>query len=48
MKPLAVITGFGGINAAGRSSAHHYYRRTIIDALDAGAPQTARSVPWPD
>ena len=38
MKPLAVITGFGGINAAGRSSAHHGYRRTIIDALD---PDTA-------
>ncbi len=39
MKPLAVITGFGGINAAGRSSAHHGYRRTIIDALDPGAAE---------
>jgi acetoacetyl-[acyl-carrier protein] synthase len=36
MKPLAVIAGFGGINAAGRSSAHHAYRRTIIDVLDRG------------
>jgi acetoacetyl-[acyl-carrier protein] synthase len=32
---LPVITGFGGINAAGRSSAHHGYRRMIIDALPA-------------
>ena len=36
MKPLPVIAGFGGINAAGRSSAHHGYRRTVIDALDPG------------
>ena len=35
---LPVIVGFGGINAAGRSSAHHAYRRTVIDAL---APETA-------
>ena len=34
MKSLAVIAGFGGINAAGRSSAHHGYRRSIIDVLD--------------
>jgi acetoacetyl-[acyl-carrier protein] synthase len=34
MKPLAVIAGFGGVNAAGRTSAHHGYRRTILDALD--------------
>jgi acetoacetyl-[acyl-carrier protein] synthase len=34
MKPLAVIAGFGGINAAGRSSGHHGYRRTVIDVLD--------------
>ena len=33
MNPVAVITGFGGINAAGRSSAHHGYRRTILDSL---------------
>jgi acetoacetyl-[acyl-carrier protein] synthase len=37
MKSLAVIAGFGGINAAGRSSAHHAYRRTIIDVLEPGA-----------
>jgi acetoacetyl-[acyl-carrier protein] synthase len=37
MKPLPVIAGFGGVNAAGRSSAHHAYRRTIIDVLDPGA-----------
>ena len=35
MKPLAIIAGIGGINAAGRSSAHHGYRRTVIDVLDA-------------
>jgi acetoacetyl-[acyl-carrier protein] synthase len=34
MKPLALIAGIGGINAAGRSSAHHGYRRTVIDVLD--------------
>jgi acetoacetyl-[acyl-carrier protein] synthase len=33
MKPMAVITGFGGVNAAGRSSGHHAYRRTVIDAI---------------
>jgi acetoacetyl-[acyl-carrier protein] synthase len=45
MKPLAVIAGFGGINAAGRSSAHHGYRRTIIDALAPGlADATLRSL----
>jgi acetoacetyl-[acyl-carrier protein] synthase len=32
---LPVITGFGGINAAGRSSAHHAYRRMVIEALPA-------------
>lgn len=31
--PMAVIAGFGGINAAGRSSGHHAYRRVIYDAL---------------
>jgi acetoacetyl-[acyl-carrier protein] synthase len=33
LKPLAVIAGFGGINAAG-SSGHHGYRRSVIDVLD--------------
>ncbi len=32
---LPVIVGFGGVNAAGRSSAHHGYRRMVIDALPA-------------
>lgn len=35
MARLPVITGFGGINAAGRSSGHHAYRRMVIDALSA-------------
>ncbi|MBB3046678.1 acetoacetyl-[acyl-carrier protein] synthase [Litorivivens lipolytica] len=33
MARLPVITGFGGINAAGRSSFHHGYRRMVLDAL---------------
>lgn len=33
MARLPVITGFGGINAAGRSSFHHGYRRLVLDAL---------------
>jgi len=33
MARLPVITGFGGINAAGRSSGHHAYRRMVIDSL---------------
>jgi acetoacetyl-[acyl-carrier protein] synthase len=45
MKPLAVIAGMGGINAAGRSSAHHGYRRSVIDVLDEGlAAGTIRSL----
>jgi len=44
-KPLAVIAGIGGINAAGRSSSHHGYRRSIIDVLDQGlAAGTIRSL----
>ncbi|MFZ5698116.1 MAG: beta-ketoacyl synthase [Pseudomonadota bacterium] len=35
MQRLPVIVGFGGINAAGRSSFHHGYRRMILDALPA-------------
>lgn len=34
MTRLPVIVGFGGYNAAGRSSFHHGYRRTILDSLD--------------
>jgi acetoacetyl-[acyl-carrier protein] synthase len=33
MKKLPVIVGFGGINAAGRSSFHHSYRRMVHEAL---------------
>ena len=35
MARIPLITGFGGVSAAGRSSFHHGYRRLIIDALDA-------------
>ncbi len=45
MARIPVITGFGGINAAGRSSGHQGYRRTVIDALDSEtARQTWRSL----
>jgi acetoacetyl-[acyl-carrier protein] synthase len=45
MKPIAIIAGFGGINAAGRSSSHHAYRRTIFDELSPEASdQTIRSL----
>ena len=30
---LAIIAGFGGINSAGRSSAHHAFNRVIYDVL---------------
>ena len=43
--PLVVVTGFGGVNAAGRSSAHHGYRRCVIDSLDqSAADETWRSL----
>lgn len=35
MSRLPVIVAFGGINAAGRSSFHHAYRRMVIDRLDS-------------
>jgi acetoacetyl-[acyl-carrier protein] synthase len=34
MDTIPVIVGFGGVNAAGRTSGHHAYRRTIVDSLD--------------
>lgn len=34
MANLPVIVGFGGYNAAGRSSFHHAYRRTVLESLD--------------
>ena len=37
MVKLPVIVGFGGINAAGRSSFHHGYRRLVQDALTSAA-----------
>lgn len=33
MSRLPVIVGFGGYNAAGRSSFHHAFRRTVIESL---------------
>mgnify|MGYP001576115417 CR=1 FL=1 len=33
MSRLPVIVGFGGYNAAGRSSAHHGFRRTVIESM---------------
>ncbi len=32
---LPLVVGFGGINAAGRSSGHRAYRRMVVDALQA-------------
>lgn len=36
---LPVIVGFGGYNAAGRSSFHHGFRRTVLESLDIQARQ---------
>ena len=33
MSHLPVIVGFGGYSAAGRSSSHHAFRRTVIESL---------------
>lgn len=45
MARLPLIVGFGGINAAGRSSFHHGYRRMIFDRLaPATAQRTLRSL----
>ncbi|HWV15412.1 MAG TPA: beta-ketoacyl synthase [Cellvibrio sp.] len=35
MSHLPIIVGFGGFNAAGRSSGHHAYRRMVIESLPA-------------
>lgn len=37
MSRLPLIVGYGGVNAAGRSSFHHSYRRLIFDALSKSA-----------
>jgi acetoacetyl-[acyl-carrier protein] synthase len=39
MSSLPVIVGFGGFNAAGRSSFHHAYKRMVIESLPASARQ---------
>jgi acetoacetyl-[acyl-carrier protein] synthase len=39
MSSLPVIVGFGGINAAGRASFHHAYRRMVQESLPADARQ---------
>ena len=39
MSRLPVIVGFGGYNAAGRSSFHHGFRRIVIETLDAQSRQ---------
>ncbi len=45
MIPLPVIVGFGGINAAGRSTFHHGYCRMTADALpEAAAARAYRSL----
>ena len=42
MTALPLIVGFGGINAAGRSSDHQAFRRLIMDALTPS--ETARTI----
>lgn len=45
MARIPIITGFGGINTAGRSSFHHAYRRLILDSLPkVKVDQTYRSL----
>lgn len=39
MSRLPVIVGFGGYNAAGRSSFHHGFRRIVQESLDAATRQ---------
>ena len=33
MQALPIIVGFGGYNAAGRSSSHQAFRRIVIESL---------------
>jgi len=40
MTNLPVIVGFGGYNAAGRSSFHHAYRRTVLESLNNDKQQS--------
>ncbi|KXS39866.1 MAG: beta-ketoacyl synthase [Halomonadaceae bacterium T82-2] len=39
MSQLPVIVGMGGVNAAGRTSGHQAFRRTVLDALSAEEQQ---------
>ncbi|GAB3106832.1 beta-ketoacyl synthase [Aestuariicella hydrocarbonica] len=39
MSRLPIIAGFGGYNAAGRSSFHHGFRRMVIESLDEQSRQ---------
>ena len=39
MSSLPVIVGFGGFNAAGRSSFHHAYKRMVMESLPASELQ---------
>lgn len=44
MAKLPLIVGFGGINAAGRSSGFHSYKRMLADVL----PQETMASTWQD
>ena len=44
MTKLPVVVGFGGINAAGRSSGFHSYKRMVADALS----ETQMRSTWSD
>ncbi|MBA4696753.1 MAG: beta-ketoacyl synthase [Legionella sp.] len=47
MTALALIVGLGGLNAAGRSSGFHSYKRMVSEALDAGTlMHTWRDLAW--
>jgi acetoacetyl-[acyl-carrier protein] synthase len=39
MSRLPLIVGFGGYNAAGRSSSHHGFRRTVLESMDSHSRQ---------
>lgn len=43
MARLPIIAGFGGINAAGRSSGHHGYRRMVLSALTKAKVKTTHA-----
>lgn len=40
MSVIPLIVGFGGVNAAGRSSFYHSHHRMVIDSLPTAAQQT--------